>query len=64
MKKIIKLHDGIVGSVTLLGVVLGYKVDSRWFMLSGIVAALMISSAFTGFCLVYCVLQKIIGQEI
>lgn len=63
MKNIVKLHDGIISSVILLGVVLGYKVDSRWFMLSGVVAGLMLSSAFTGFCLVYYVLQKIMNHK-
>ena len=54
-----KIHDGIVGVIMLAGIVLGLKVDARWLYLPGVVSVLMISSAFTGFCPVYFVLNKL-----
>ena len=63
MQKRIKVHDGIVGAILLAGVVLGAKVDARWLYLPGIVSALMIPSAFTGFCPVYFVLNKLLPTE-
>lgn len=59
MKSKIKVHDGIVGAVILTGVLLAFKVNIQWLWLPGIVSALMISSAFTGFCPVYFVLNKL-----
>ena len=59
MKNKIKVHDGIVGAVILLSVILAYSVDARWIGLAGVIAVLMISSAFTGFCPVYFVINKI-----
>lgn len=63
MQKTIKVHDGIVGAILLAGVVLGAKVDMRWLYLPGIVSALMVSSAFTGFCPVYFVLNKLLPTQ-
>ena len=54
-----RIHDGIVGAVMLTGIVLGMKVNAGWFYLPGAIAALMISSAFTGFCPVYFVLNRL-----
>jgi hypothetical protein len=59
MKKMIKVHDGIVGALILFSVVLGYKADAAWFMLAGAVAVLMIISALTGFCPVYFLLKQV-----
>jgi hypothetical protein len=59
MKKKIKVHDGIVGSIILLSVILAVKVDLTWLWLTGIVAVLMIVSAITGFCPVYTILNKV-----
>jgi len=58
MKNKIKVHDGIVGAIILLSIILAYTVDSRWAMLAGAVSVLMVISAFTGFCPVYFVLNK------
>ena len=55
----IKLHDGIVGVTYLLSVVLAITMNIQWLYLAGVVAVLQISSAFTGFCPVYFVLNKI-----
>jgi hypothetical protein len=53
-----KIHDGIVGVVIVIGVALGFYVNPSWFWLPGIIGALMIQSAFTGFCPVYFLLGK------
>jgi hypothetical protein len=60
MKTKIKIHDGIVGAIIFAGVALVYKVDAHWLYLPGIIGALMVSSAFTGFCPVYFVLNKML----
>ena len=54
-----KIHDGIVGAIMLAGIVLGMKVNAQWLYLPGVISVLMISSAFTGFCPVYFVLNKL-----
>ena len=57
-----RIHDGIVGAVMLTGIVLGAKVNIQWFYLPGVISVLMISSAFTGFCPVYFVLNKLMPE--
>lgn len=63
MKAKIKIHDGVVGAVMLLGIVLGLKVDLNWLYLPGAIAVLMVLSAFTGFCPVYFVLNKLMPTD-
>lgn len=63
MQAKIKVHDGIVGAVLLIGIVLGMTVDTRWLYLPGFIAALMVSSAFTGFCPVYFVLHRMMPTD-
>jgi hypothetical protein len=63
MKNKIKIHDGIVGAVIFASVVLAVTVDLHWFYLAGAIGALMVSSAFTGFCPVYFVLNKVIPSD-
>jgi Inner membrane protein YgaP-like, transmembrane domain len=58
MKNTRKIHDGIVGAVIVIGVALGFYANPSWFWLPGIIGALMIQSAFTGFCPVYFLLAK------
>ena len=58
MKNKIKLHDGIVGTTILLSIVLAVQFSPEWLWLAAIVSLLMISSAFTGFCPVYFVINK------
>ena len=62
MKKKIQLHDGIVGATILLSIILAAKVDAQWIWLAGIVSVLMIISAFTGFCPVYFVINKLMPE--
>ncbi len=55
----IKIHDGIVGAAILTSVVLSVAVSPPWLYVAGDIGALMVSSAFTGFCPVYFVLNKL-----
>ena len=59
MQTKIKVHDGIVGALMLITIVLGVKVSHQWLYVPLAVSALMISSAFTGFCPVYFILNKL-----
>jgi Inner membrane protein YgaP-like, transmembrane domain len=58
MNKTRNIHDGIVGAVITVGVLLGVFSNPLWFWLPGIVGVLMIQSAFTGFCPVYFLLGR------
>ena len=60
MKTRIKIHDGIVGAVIFASVILGVFASAAWLYVAGVIGALMISSAFTGFCPVYFVLNKVL----
>ena len=55
----IRLHDGIVGILYLLSVVLGSIINIQWLYLAGAVAVLQIVSPITKFCPVYFILNKI-----
>jgi hypothetical protein len=55
----LKVHDGIVGAINLSSVVAGVMIDPMWLWLAGVVSAVMISSAFTGFCPVHFILSKL-----
>ena len=55
----LKVHDGIVGAFTLSSVIAGVMVDPAWFWLAGVIGAVMISSAFTGFCPLHFLLSKV-----
>ena len=59
----IKLHDGIVGLTYLLSIILAVTVSIQWLYLAGVVAVLQVMSAFTGFCPVYFVLNKIMTDD-
>ncbi len=54
-----RMHDGIAGVLVLLGTLLGAFVSPYWLWLPGIVGALMLQSAFSGFCPVYFTLGKL-----
>ncbi len=55
----LKVHDGIIGAVVLASVVAGVRVDPVWFWLAGVIGAVMLSSAFTGFCPLHFLLGKV-----
>ena len=52
------LHDGIVGAVVTLGILLGFYVNSAWLLLPIVIGLTLIQSAFTGFCPVYFAIDK------
>ncbi len=54
-----RMHDGIAGALILLGALLAAFVHPYWILLPGIIGALMLQSAFTGFCPVYYTLDKL-----
>lgn len=53
-----RIHDGIVGILVTLGVVLGFYINALWLLLPGIIGVALIQSAVTGFCPVYFILDK------
>jgi hypothetical protein len=53
-----RIHDGIVGAMITLGVVLGYAAHPMWLWLPGLIGATLIQSGFTGFCPVYFILDR------
>ena len=55
----LRVHDGIVGTIILLSVIAGMKVDPLGFWLAGLTAAVMASSALTGFCPIHFILSKV-----
>lgn len=63
MESKIKIHDGIVGSIYLISIILGATVSMQWLYLAGVVAVLQIASAFTGFCPVYYTLNKLMPES-
>ncbi|HEX3730747.1 MAG TPA: DUF2892 domain-containing protein [Opitutaceae bacterium] len=58
-----KIHDGIVGSLVLAGIILGLVGSRIWLYATGSLAVVMISSSFTGFCPVYYLLDRMMGLE-
>ena len=54
-----RMHDGIAGAVVLLGTLLGYLLSPYWLLVPGVIGALMLQSAFSGFCPVYFTLAKL-----
>ena len=58
-----RLHDGIAGTLILAGTLLGYYHHILWLWLPGVVGALMLQSALSGFCPVYFTLGKLRGSQ-
>ncbi len=54
-----RMHDGIAGALILIGALLAAFVHPYWLLVPGAVGALMLQSAFTGFCPVYFALDKL-----
>lgn len=59
----IKIHDGIVGAVYLLSIILAITLNMQWLYLAVAVAVLQIMSAFTGFCPVYYGINKFMSDK-
>lgn len=62
MNNKVKTHDGIVGTIYLLSIILAVTVNIQWLYLAGTVAVLQILSMFTGFCPVYYILDRIMPE--
>lgn len=58
-----RIHDGIVGVIYLVSIILGATVNMQWLYLAGAVAVLQILSLFTGFCPVYFILNKVMPDK-
>ena len=58
-----RIHDGVVGAVITLGVVLGHYVDPLWLLVPGVLGLTLLQSAFTGFCPLYYTLDKIESEN-
>ncbi len=54
----LRVHDGTVGAIILLGVVVGMTVNPAGYWLAGVTSVAMIQSAFTGFCPIHFILSK------
>lgn len=59
MQRTRRMHDGIVGAIIAAGVAAGMWVSPVWLWVPGVVALLMVQSAFTGFCPVYWTLSRL-----
>jgi hypothetical protein len=57
-----RIHDGIVGVMVLTGSTLGLTQGPVWLYATAALGGLMISSTFTGFCPVYFILDRIMGN--
>jgi len=58
-----RVHDGIAGMLITLGMLLGWLADPLWYLLPLILGVTLLQSAFTGFCPVYFILDKIYGDK-
>jgi len=54
----VKIHDGIIGALLIATTALSVYVDPRFFWLAALTGAIMLSSAFTGFCPVHYAVRK------
>jgi hypothetical protein len=54
-----RIHDGIAGALIAAGVLLGYFANPLWLWLPGILGVVLFQSAFSGFCPVYYVLDRV-----
>jgi len=51
--KVLRVRDGITGAAVLGSVVLGFKINALWFLLTGLIGALLVLSAGFGVCFLY-----------
>lgn len=63
MTKRVRIHDGIIGAVLGLSGLLAALVDARWLWLSALTGAVMLQSAFTGFCPVHFALGRLLPDD-
>ncbi len=53
-----RIHDGIAGAVITAGVLLVYYVSPLRLLVPGLLGVTLLQSAFTGFCPVYYMLDR------
>ena len=63
MKKKIRIHDGIIGAVLVISVILAVKVHAGWIWVPAILGALMVFAALSSFCPLYFVINKLMPEE-
>ena len=64
MQNKIRIHDGVIGVVYMVSVILAATTSIQWLWIAGVVAGLQIISPFTRFCPGYFVLNKLMpGTE-
>ena len=59
----VKVHDGVIGALLVATTVATVAVDVRAVWLVGLTGAIMVSSAFTGFCPVHFLVRKAMPGE-
>lgn len=59
MKAKRRMHDGIAGGVITAGALLAYYIGPIWLLVPGLLGVTLLQSAFTGFCPVYFMLDRI-----
>jgi hypothetical protein len=57
-----KVHDGVVGAITVLSVGLGYFFSAAWLWIPTLLGLTLLQSSFTGFCPLYFVLDRYLGR--
>jgi hypothetical protein len=57
-----KVHDGVVGAVTVLSVALGYFFSAAWLWIPVLLGLTLFQSSFTGFCPLYFILDRYLGR--
>ncbi len=57
-----KVHDGVVGGITVLSVVLGYFFSAAWLLIPTLLGLTLLQSSFTGFCPLYFILDRYLGR--
>ncbi|MFO0612208.1 MAG: DUF2892 domain-containing protein [Polyangiaceae bacterium] len=63
MSKRVRIHDGIIGALLGLSALLTALVDVRFLWLGAATGAVMLQSAFTGFCPVHFALGRLIAPS-
>ncbi|OGW90163.1 MAG: hypothetical protein A3A73_00850 [Omnitrophica bacterium RIFCSPLOWO2_01_FULL_50_24] len=58
MDKEERIHNGVVGILVIIGAALAHYGNLLWLLALGILGALMIVSALTGYCPLYAALGK------
>jgi len=59
MKAKRRMHDGIAGGGITAGALLAYYIGPIWLLVPGLLGVTLLQSAFTGFCPVYFMLDRI-----